>query len=313
MKSIPQSQATLGVRAFVHPKPVLTSVLSDGITIRAISSQPLMKSALDGGCIRVNDNQETTTVALASDSILVITLAQGLTQSGDYTLQVINERLRDIWNSPLDSNIIQWRFEYKPIQEKFYITKWRFENSQRIHVTFNQQPSDNGLDVLHYSLSPYGTVVHVYRDDLDPNSFYLDLNNGFEYIALGREFILCVNSITSINNIPLSNEGDCIGSTLTEPNLVNMMVYPNPAHTKDEKMTFARLTADAEISIYTMSQRFIRRIKTTDQKGGVEWDMRDENGRLLPSGIYLYSVTGKDENGSEVESNQAKFVIIADK
>ena len=41
--------------------------------------------------------------------------------------------------------------------------------------------------------------------------------------------------------------------------------------------------------------------------------MRDENGALMPSGIYLYSVTGKNDNGEDVVSNQAKFVIINDK
>lgn len=311
-KSIPESQAAFGVRAFVHPKPFITQVTSDGRTVRATSSQPLLKNVLDGGCVRIG-NIEATTVAIASDSVLVVTLAGPLTQSGDYTLQVMNERVRDRWNSPLDSAIITWKFDHSQPQEKFYITKWRFENPQLIHVTFNQQPSDNGLDIVHYSLSPYGTLLHAYRDTQDPFSLYLDLNKDFQYIALGTEFMLCASDITSTNNIPLSREGDCIGTTLTEPDLVNVMVYPNPAHTKDEKMTFARLTADAEVSIYTMNQRFIRRLKTTNQKGGIEWDMRDDNGALLASGIYLYSVTGKNDNGEAVESNQAKFVIINDK
>lgn len=312
-KSIPESQAAFGVSAFVHPKPYITNTISDGRTIRATSSQPLLKSALDGGCIRINGSIEATTVAIASHSVIVITLAEVLTQSGDYTLYVTNERVRDRWNSPLDSSIISWKFDYNLPEEKFYITKWRFENPQLIHVTFNQQPSDNGLDISHYTLSPYGTILRVYRDTQDPNSLYLELNKDFEYIALGTEFMLCATGITSITNTPLSREGDCIGTTLTEPDLVNVMVYPNPGHTKDEKMTFARLTADAEVSIYTMNQRFIRRLKTTNQKGGIEWDMRDDNGALLTSGIYLYSVTGKNDNGEEVESNQAKFVIINDK
>jgi hypothetical protein len=311
-KSIPESQAAFGVSAFVHPKPFITNITSDGRTIRATCSQPLLKSILDGGCIRIG-NIEATTVAVASDSILVITLAEALTQSGDYTLQVTNERLRDRWNSPLDSSIIPWKFEYTIPQEKFFITKWRFENPQLIHVTFNMSPSDDGLNVSRYALSPYGAVIHAYRDNTDANSLFLELDQAFQYAALGTEFILCANNITSIMNIPLTHEGDCIGTTLTEPDLVNVMVYPNPAHTKDEKMTFARLTADAEVSIYTMNQRFIRRLKTTNQKGGIEWDMRDDNGALLTSGIYLYSVTGKNDNGEEVESNQAKFVIINDK
>lgn len=311
-KSIPESQPTFGVTAYVHPKPHITNIISDGITIRASSSQPLMSNALDGGCILIDGGREAATVAISADSTLVITMVDNISDSRDHTFQVMSQRVRDKWNSPLDTTKIAWLFENRPLDEKFFITKWRFENPQLIHLTFNQKPSDNGLDNSRYTLTPYGTVISVYRDEQDTNSLYLNLNGDFQFIALGTEYMLCVNEVTNTRNLPLTHEGNCIGATLTEPTLANVMVYPNPVHTSDGKLTFARLTRDAEISIFTINQRFIRRIKTSEQKGGIEWDLRDENGNPLPSGIYIYSVTGKDDKGNSVETNQAKFVIIAD-
>ena len=75
-------------------------------------------------------------------------------------------------------------------------------------------------------------------------------------------------------------------------------------------MTFAGLTAQAEISIFTPQMRFLKRITTLDRSGGVQWDMRDENSKALPSGVYIYHVTGKDDTGNSVKPNESKFVII---
>jgi len=76
-------------------------------------------------------------------------------------------------------------------------------------------------------------------------------------------------------------------------NLENMMVYPNPAKEADEELTFARLTAEAQINIYSLDLRLVKQLKTADKNGGVKWDMRDDAGRILPSGVYWYHATGK--------------------
>ncbi len=160
---------------------------------------------------------------------------------------------------------------------------------------------------------PYGNIISVERDAADITSLYITLNSDFDLLPLGREYLVCISSITNTRGVPLSNDGDCIGSSQAAKDLSGLFVYPNPIRTSDEKMIFAGLTSDAEITIYTLSQRVITRIRATEKMGGAEWNLRDDNGKLLTSGTYLYSVTGKDESGKEVSRGQAKFVYIRDK
>ena len=58
--------------------------------------------------------------------------------------------------------------------------------------------------------------------------------------------------------------------------------------------------------------RFLRRIETSAKDGGLQWDMKDQNGRLLSSGVYIYHVTGSDNQGNAVTSQEGKFVIVED-
>jgi subtilisin family serine protease len=312
-KPVPLSLPAYGVSAFVHPKPVIIAVNSDGRTVIARTSQPLSKSALAGGMITVNDTLHIETTALAGDSTFLLTLNEELPYDGEYQLKVNSDAVRDKWNSPIDTTPAIWHFSRPTAEKYFYIVKWRFTESHLAHVTFNLEPADNALDISHYSMTPYGNLVKAYRDTLDPYSIYIELDKNFDFTANGLPYLLCAKGITSQEKIPLDVEADCIGVTLTEPNLDKVFVYPNPIHSSDEKVTFGGLTSQAEISIYSLNQRFLRKIQTTEHKGGAEWDIRDDIGRPLPSGIYLYRVTGKDDNGTEVEAKESKFVIINDK
>ena len=90
------------------------------------------------------------------------------------------------------------------------------------------------------------------------------------------------------------------------------MVYPNPAKQGGGELTFARLTAQADIRIYTIKMNFIREIITNGAEGGVTWDLRDDAGKPVPSGEYIYYATGKNAAGVSVEGKADKLVIVND-
>ncbi len=313
-KKINTSEASFGVFAHVHPKPSMKSISSSDKNIHIHITQPLATAPIDGGIFIIDDTLDCSSAIIANDSE-IIAVASKDPGTGSHTVRIRSFALRDKWNSPLDTSVTsKWSADIVfPIAD-FYIIRWRFEGSSRIHLEFNMRPDDNALLVSNYMLSPFGKIIDVKRDPSDPNAIYLDLAPGTIISALGTPFILCVHNITAQTTIPLKEtEGNCAGETLTEPDLQNVMVYPNPAKTSDEVLTFARLTAEAEISIYSLDQRFLKRLKTTDKNGGVKWDMRDETGAILPSGVYWYHVTGKDDSGNDVKPKEAKFVMIRNK
>lgn len=314
-KTIHISDPAFGVFAHVHPKPLITTVFSSDRSVHVRTSQPLSTQVIDGGVFQIDDTMLCTSAIIASDSEIIAATPHNLQGAAEHTLRVNSFTVRDIWNSPFDTAaLVTWRPKIAVFAKDFYIVRWRFEGSSRIHLEFNLRPEDNALDVLHYSLSPYGKFTRVYRDAANPLAIFLELAPGTIISALGIPFVLCVHDITGEFNIPITEtEANCAGETLTEPNLENMMVYPNPAKETDNDLTFARLTAEAEITIYALDLRFLKRLKTTDKNGGVKWDMRDETGKVLPSGIYWYHVTGKDDGGNDVKPKESKFVLIRNK
>ncbi|MFH1862353.1 MAG: S8 family serine peptidase [bacterium] len=76
-----------------------------------------------------------------------------------------------------------------------------------------------------------------------------------------------------------------------QTNLDEVYAYPNPydESTGYGTITFDKLTPNAEIRILTLSGIVIRQLEGS---GTVQWDLRNERGDLVGSGIYLYRVTG---------------------
>lgn len=314
-KPIPQSLIAFVARAVIHLAPRIANVLPIKKGLRLTTSEKLDQRAISGAQFVIDDSISISTAIRSSDSTITLSTSSRLAP-GAHTLRVTSWELRDIFNSPFDTAVKNAFVQ--PVDDadsaRFYAVRWRFEGSRRVRIEFNAIPGDDALDVSHYTLSPFGDLIRVYRDTAEVKALFIDLDPKTEIVALGKPFVLCIEGIHDINGIAIDPvEGKCIGVTLTEPDLTNIMVYPNPVKRSDREMMFARLTAEAEISIYSLDMKFLHRIKTTERNGGVTWDLRDENGADLPSGIYLYYVTGKNDDGQEVDANTQKFVIIADR
>ncbi len=72
-------------------------------------------------------------------------------------------------------------------------------------------------------------------------------------------------------------------------------VYPNPwrADKHDHKpITFDQLSPGCTIKLFTTSGHLVRQLSTTD--GSAVWDMTNEKGELVASGMYVYLVTAED-------------------
>ena len=54
----------------------------------------------------------------------------------------------------------------------------------------------------------------------------------------------------------------------------------------------------------TLSGKTIKVLEEDNGDGGIEWDLKDENGQLVSSGIYLFLASG---NGEE---KLGKFAIV---
>lgn len=312
--SIPLSLPSFAQYAFVHPTPRILRVIGSTSSLSLATSIALRARTLTGTEFSIDDSVAAHTAVIATDTTIVLTATLA---PGTHTLRVASLALRDFYNSPFDTTTL-YTFDVQPdtARPHFYVVRWQFATTNGVttaHLTFNTPPSDEALNPAHYTLTPYGSVQRVYRDPADPNALYVELSSNVRFLALDVPFVLCVSDIDDARRVPLeASEANCAGISFAEQDLSNVFVYPNPGKASDGRVTFARLTPVADIRIYSLAMRPIRHLRTTERQGGVEWDLRDEEGRTVGSGEYLFLVTGTNDAGRTVESKLQKFVIVRD-
>jgi len=84
--------------------------------------------------------------------------------------------------------------------------------------------------------------------------------------------------------------------------LQHLVVYPQPVRPQNRQLIFAKLPQNTQIQIFALNGKRIRSFRKVNEAGGVIWDLRDENGRQVHSGIYFYRAEyrGKERIGKLV-------------
>lgn len=88
--------------------------------------------------------------------------------------------------------------------------------------------------------------------------------------------------------------------------LDNAYAYPNPYRPSKghSKITFTKLTTAASIKIYTVSGELVRTVEKDSTNDAISWDVLNESGQKIASGLYIYIIT----SGSM--SKSGKLIVI---
>ena len=75
-----------------------------------------------------------------------------------------------------------------------------------------------------------------------------------------------------------------------QDNVNTSHVYPNPCNLGKgcTGVTFTRLTAKATLHIYTISGELVRTIEKNSNIDSQGWDLKNQSGRQVASGLYIY-------------------------
>jgi hypothetical protein len=93
--------------------------------------------------------------------------------------------------------------------------------------------------------------------------------------------------------------------TLASTDLSSLQVVPNPWRSdrhSGHPITFYQLAANSHIELFTASGH---RVRSLDGSGQVSWNLDNDSGESVASGIYLYLVT--DASG---QKNRGKLAVI---
>jgi len=112
--------------------------------------------------------------------------------------------------------------------------------------------------------------------------------HGFEGAVFKTPVSNLTEPITSVNN------------STWKDTVVNILVYPNPwisAENIQTQMTFTHLPTGSSMKIYsTSSGRLIKTFYELPET--LHWDLTDEAGENIASGIYFYMITDRKNNAS---------------
>jgi len=110
-----------------------------------------------------------------------------------------------------------------------------------------------------------------------------------------NEILICPTNMSILkNDLDFVSIEEEIISDIVPINLNN---YPNPFNSKTT-ISFSlnkTIIVNAEISIYNIKGQKVNQFSIDDCRSSIEWNGKDENGKLLNSGVYFYKLNVNDE------------------
>jgi subtilisin family serine protease len=188
-----------------------------------------------------------------------------------------------------------------------YLTRASIVGRYGISMEFSApMETDPLIDPTNYHITPVGYIDAA--DQSSPNSVMLRLSKDTPIGAVGRVFRVSAWNLFDMDGNPIDTLHNSAELTSHNENLDNVYVYPNPytgvGPDGSEAVMIAGLTREAKVYIMTISGILVRTLTETNGDGGVLWDLRNQHGEGVASGIYLYYIT------SGPYKKKGKFAVL---
>ncbi|MBK7629996.1 MAG: S8 family serine peptidase [Ignavibacteriales bacterium] len=229
--------------------------------------------------------------------------------------KLIIQDIKDLFNSPIETDSLNFTVTPKPEEETFYVTSFEIINAYKIKLVFNFNVDvTSALNPNNYTFEPSNKVSLVSIDPNDSKIIYLDLTSQKPVGSIGKEYVLRINNLvsnTATGSIAINTgSGSYVVLSTYAKDLSDVYVYPNPTKESTEKVTFANLPQRAKITIWTIDGTMINEIEETDGNGGVDFNLVDFSGNKIATGVYIYRVVQLDSANNEGEEKLGKFAIV---
>ncbi len=292
------------VVALTHPAGRF--VAADAVDSRRIEvavDVPLPDAPIRTGAVVARDSSgrqiQVSTVVWTSATALLITL------EADHGVESITLQpsilLRDYFHTPFDTTaaVTLTMPSVEPVGECFAATRSDFGAERTLTIEFNRSLDPASLADATFLFDPTGgTIDSVWIDPSDGARLLLRVAPGYPIGAVGRAVSITLGGIRSSGGAAIEQcGGNVVGVAIAAPDLSGVFVYPQPfAITRDVNVTIAGLPLDAVVTIHTQTGSAVRTLDAVDGTGGVRWDGRDDSGKPVATGIYLYRVSIGDEH-----------------
>jgi hypothetical protein len=266
--------------------------------IRLRFSEPMDASIRDVSNYQFSNElgQPISAIDSRSGEEVLLTLASRSIAAGTYSITASGVKDRD--RTPIDTLKNSVTFAVSEKTQSFYLMSANLIKSQTIALAFNQ-PVDpaTALEKSNYLFEPAFDVARIELSSDDARQVLLELDENHPIGALGINYIITVENLKSESGIPIQpGQGSQASLIFYQNDLSQVFTYPNPCRVGrgENSIMFANLTKEATIKIITTSGQVIRTLEEKDGNGGVSWDLRNEEGEMVASGIYIYYVSNGD-------------------
>ena len=233
-------------------------------------------------------------------------------KAGLHSLKV--NGLVDFYGSPVDSNSINFTVSTVEQKSEFFITKYALLNSNHVLLQFNLDVDKlSAMNKDNYDFNPANKIKGI---SIDPDSSSkIIIATEYPVGSIGKKYTLKIKNLVSseaTGKIPINDgAGSSVFLSSFANNLDNVYNYPNPVKlTENQFVTFANLTKSCEIYIFTLNGKPINKLVENNGDGGLSWDLTNENGIKIDSGIYLYIVRTLDGNKNVTQEKIGKIAVI---
>lgn len=318
------------IQAYDNTKPEPYSALSKIVSVFVHEPARMMEINVNNPrnlIVKFSERIKTTIENLQSFEVLNFGYPNSISPADQYSYilsfvedlpegnnNLIVKNLRDFYSSPVSTDTLNFLVRYDIRQEEFYITNFQIINPYRISLTFNLSVDESSASNKdNYLFSPTNQINSITVKD---NIVILDLTGNKPIGSIGKEYVLRLSNIRSSNstgNILIkSGAGSYVVLTGTASDLSDVYIYPNPVRIGEGTniLTFANLTKRVKINILSLTGTPIKEIIGNTDNGGIEYNLTDENGDKIPSGVYIYRVVSLDDTQNETQEIFGKFAVI---
>jgi hypothetical protein len=115
-------------------------------------------------------------------------------------------------------------------------------------------------------------------------------------------FVVVSTDTSQFDYLPYAFIADVTGAT----SLANTLVYPQPFKMSEHQpfLSFGNIQAGTTLTIFNTNGMFIRQLFAGNDSEPILWDLKNENGNTVGSGVYIYQV---ERSG---EKQRGKLVIV---
>lgn len=308
-KTIPLSKISVDKKVYIHtPANVVSAEAVSQSSIKLNFDAEMPITIFDYNNFYVIEHGIPNSISPESEYSYLLTYSKNFNE-GTYELVINN--LRDKYGSPIKSDTVNFFIDKATQVEEFFITNFKIIGSKEILIEFNLDVDQTSFsNTSNFVFNPMNEIETI-EFPFEANTILLKTKNPVE--AIGKNYSLLLKNVYSKNNIPITEEaGNSIVIQSFKEDINDVYVYPNPITSSNfsNGLTFANLTQYAEIYIFTLSGEFVTRISENNGDGGVTWNLRDEKGESISSGIYIYKVIATDSSGNEIAYKIDKFAVI---